>query len=91
MRIGVILMDFVISFFRDTLDGTTYIIVSFLCGILICSCIGYLGEQYLKKKEAEKEFNATHADVSNIPANNTVVQNNIPTTQGGVNTVEKKD
>ena len=84
MRIGVILVDFVINFFRDTLDGPVYVFVSVLCGILICSCIGYLGEQYLKKKESEKEFNETHADVSNI---NSV--NNVPTAQGQVSQIQK--
>ena len=58
-------MDFIISFFRDTLDGPLYIVVSIICGILICSCIGYLGEQYLKKKQAKKEFDSTHVAVSN--------------------------
>lgn len=65
------LVDFVINFFRDTLDGTLYVIVSVLCGILICSCIGYLGEQYLKKKESEKQFNETHVVVNDLnPTNN---------------------
>ena len=58
-------MDFIISFFRDTLDGPLYIVVSIICGILSCSCIGYLGEQYLKKKHAKKEFDSTHVTVSN--------------------------
>lgn len=68
----MILVDFVINFFRDTLDGPVYVIVSVLCGILICSCIGYLGEQYLKKKESEKEFNETHAVVSDPNSANSV-------------------
>lgn len=62
-------MDFIISFFRDTLDGPLYIIVSIICGILICSCIGYLGEQYLKKKQAKKEFESTHVTVANTVSN----------------------
>ena len=56
-------MDFIISFFRDTLDGPLYIVIAILCGILICSCIGYLGEQYLKKQEAKKLYDETHAAI----------------------------
>ena len=57
-------MDFIISFFRDTLDGPLYIVIAILCGILICSCIGYLGEQYLKKQEAKKLYEETHAAIA---------------------------
>ena len=57
-------MDFIISFFRDVLDGPLYIVVAILCGILICSCIGYLGERYLKKQEAKKLYEETHAAIA---------------------------
>ena len=57
-------MDFIISFFRDTLDGPLYIVIAILCGILICSCIGYLWEQYLKKQEAKKLYEETHAAIA---------------------------
>ncbi len=63
-------MDFIITFFRDILDGPLYIVVCVICGILICSCIGYLGEQYLNKKKAQDEFNNTHATVSNDDVQN---------------------
>ena len=59
------ILDFIISFFRDILDGSLYIIVSVICGILICSCIGYLGEQYLNKQKKKKEFDETHTGVVN--------------------------
>lgn len=65
-------MDFVITFFRDVLDGPLYIVVAIICGILICSCIGYLGEQYLNKEKAKKEFEATHAELSSPVANDVV-------------------
>ena len=42
-------MDFIIAFFRDFLDGPVYIFVTVVNSILICSCIGYLGERYLNK------------------------------------------
>lgn len=57
-------MDFIITFFRDVLDGPVYIVVAIICGILICSCIGYLGEQYLNKQKEKKEFEATHAAIA---------------------------
>ena len=77
-RIGVILVDFIITFFRDVLDGPLYTVVSLICGILICSCIGYLGEQYLKKKESEKEYNETHATVSeDVSSNVTAVSGEV--------------
>ena len=56
-------MDLVITFFRDVLDGPLYIVVAIICGILICSCIGYLGEQYLNKQKMKKDYESTHAAV----------------------------
>ena len=66
-------MDFFISFFRDILDGPLYIAVAIICGVLICSCIGYLGEQYLNKQKEKKEFDATHAAVDSQVVNQSVV------------------
>ena len=57
-------MDFIIAFFRDVLDGPLYIGIAITCGILICSCIGYLGEQYLNKQKEKKEYEATHAAIA---------------------------
>ena len=57
-------MDLIITFFRDVLSGPLYIVVSIVCGILICSCIGYLGEQYLNKQKEKKEYEATHAAIA---------------------------
>lgn len=65
-------MDFIVTFFRDVLDGPVYIIVSIICGILICSCIGYLAEQSLLKKRAIEEYKNSHAEVDsngNTPLN----------------------
>ncbi len=53
-------MDFVIVFFRDVLDGPLYIAVSVVCSILICSCIGYMGERYLEEKKQGEEFASKH-------------------------------
>ena len=56
-------MDFVIVFFRDVLDGPVYIAVSIVCSILICSCIGYMGEKYLDEKKQGEDFASKHAFV----------------------------
>ena len=63
------MMEYVISFFRDTLNGPVYIIVSIIAGILICSCIGYLAEQSELKKKQKKEYDNTHASVTNNNSN----------------------
>lgn len=84
-------MDLIIGFFRDVLDGPLYIIIAVICGILICSCIGYLAEQSLNKKKKEQEYNETHTTVvatetppeqvvnntnySNVAVPNTINQN----------------
>lgn len=60
-------MDFVIVFFRDVLDGPLYIAVSIVCSILICSCIGYMGEKYLEEKKEGKEFALKHTSVDDKP------------------------
>jgi hypothetical protein len=65
MRIGVVMMDIFVTFFRDVLDGPLYIIVVIINLILICSCIGYLGEKRLKKKEAKAIYEKTYAQVNN--------------------------
>ncbi|MBQ8131757.1 MAG: hypothetical protein IJ193_04635 [Bacilli bacterium] len=58
-------MDFIIVFFRDILSGPLYIVICVINSILICSCIGYLGEQYLNKKNATTQYNNTYAAVGN--------------------------
>ena len=57
-------MDFVIVFFRDVLNGPLYIAVCVVCSILICSCIGYMGEKYLVEKKEGEDFVAKHASVN---------------------------
>lgn len=69
-------MDFVIVFFRDILDGPVYYIVASICAILICSCIGYLGERYLEDKKRAEEHSHTHANVSGRAAFDAEHQNN---------------
>lgn len=60
-------MDFVIVFFRDVLDGPLYIAVSIICSILICSCIGYMGEKYLTEKKEGEDFVSKHATADDKP------------------------
>lgn len=62
-------MDFIITFFRDILDGPLYIIVAIISGILICSCIGYMAEVSLNKKKVKKEYEESHADLSSASIN----------------------
>lgn len=53
-------MDFIITFFRDILDGPVYIIVAIISGILICSCIGYLAEVSINKRKAKEQYDNEH-------------------------------
>lgn len=80
-------MDFVISFFRDVLDGPLYITISIICGILICSCIGYLGERYLNQKKKAAEDKNKHVTISD----KTDEQNNVTsdTSNGSVSNIEQ--
>ena len=70
-------MDFIILFFRDILDGPLYWIIVVINSILICSCIGYLGERYLNKKKTAHSgaqpstFPTT--PLGNMPANHNPV------------------
>ena len=56
-------MDFIIVFFRDILSGPLYIAIVVINSILICSCIGYLGEQYLNRKKSKIKYDETHATI----------------------------
>ncbi len=56
-------MDFIVVFFRDILDGPLYIAIVVINSILICSCIGYLADNYLKRKQAQENYNNTYATV----------------------------
>ncbi len=67
-------MDIIVVFFRDILDGPLYIIVALICGILFCSCIGYLAEQNNLKKAAKEKFNNSYATVANIDNSVTATQ-----------------
>ena len=58
-------MDFIIVFFRDILDGPLYVVIAIINSVLICSCIGYLGEQYLNKKKSIEKYNNTYTTVTN--------------------------
>lgn len=80
-------MDFIIVFFRDILDGPLYIAIVVINSILICSCIGYLGEQYLNRKKSQAKFDSTYATVNNnsnavgVPPVQTVEQANTTNNQ----------
>ncbi len=55
-------MDLIITFFRDILDGTTYIIVCSISAVLLCACIGYLAEKRNKNKHKSIQENSTVLD-----------------------------
>lgn len=71
-------MDIIITFFRDILDGYTYIIVSIVSGILICSCIGYLAEVNINNKKSKAKYEESHAKIEDSNQANT---NMIPNEQ----------
>ncbi len=73
-------MDFIIVFFRDILSGPLYIAIVVINSILICSCIGYLGEQYLNRKKSKIKYDETHATIdvnSGINVNQPIQQENL--------------
>lgn len=69
-------MDFIITFFRDVLDGPLYIVIAVIAGILICSCIGYLAERSIIKKREKKKYEQEHfnVDTSSIANSNIEVR-----------------
>lgn len=66
-------MDFIITFFRDTLSGTLYIVISIISGILICSCIGYLAERSIIKKTEKRKYEQEHFNVDDTSIANSNV------------------
>lgn len=61
-------MDFIITFFRDILDGPVYIVVTVICSIFICACIGYLAEKKQKQKKEREQYVEAPAVSSAIPS-----------------------
>lgn len=59
-------MEKVITFFTETLSGTTYIVVVIIAIILFFACIGYLAERSIMRKKKEEKY------VSVPPVKNTV-------------------
>ena len=66
MRIGVVFLDIVISFFRDTLSGPLYIVVVVIGIIGICACIGYLAEESMKQKVKAVKQEKMYASVPTV-------------------------
>lgn len=61
IRIEGVKMENMISFFTETLSGTTYMIVVVIAVILLFACIGYLAERSILRKKKEEQY----ASVSN--------------------------
>ncbi len=67
-------MDFIITFFRDVLDGPLYIVIAVIAGILICSCIGYLAERSIIKKREKKKYEQEHFNVDTSSVANSNIE-----------------
>lgn len=67
-------MEKVITFFTETLSGTTYIVVVIIAVILFFACIGYLAERSIMRKKKEEKY------ISVPPVKNTVGSTQIDTT-----------
>lgn len=69
-------MDFIITFFRDVLDGPLYIVIAVIAGILVCSCIGYLAERSIIKKREKRRYEQEHfnVDTSSVASSNIEVR-----------------
>ena len=80
-------MDFVIVFFRDVLDGPLYIAIAIICSILICSCIGYLGEKYLDEKKEGEDFASKHVTADDKPITAEEARNTLANTSENPNAV----
>ncbi|MCI8568031.1 MAG: hypothetical protein HFG48_01785 [Bacilli bacterium] len=68
-------MDFIIGFFRDTLDGGLYYVVVVICLILIMAIIGFIMEKAKIAKE-ESEKTVVIADSNGAPVTNKEVVTN---------------
>ena len=62
-------MDFIINFFKDTLSGTTYIVVVILSIFFIFAIIGFLGDRQKRKLNEEIERAKVNSTVKNSNGN----------------------
>lgn len=67
-------MEAIIVFFRDTLSGTLYVVVSVVCSILILVCIWQLIKRNKKVKVAEEEFASSHIVMINAKGEEETVE-----------------
>lgn len=58
-------METIIVFFRDTLSGTLYVVVSIVCSILICLSLVLLVFRHRKAKAAVEKYEASHIVIIN--------------------------
>lgn len=77
-------METIIVFFRDTLSGTLYTVVSSVCFILICICIWQLFSRSRKTKVAEEKFAASHVVIINAKGEEETIEvsSSVPITKG---------
>lgn len=67
-------MERVLAFFRDTLNGTTYIVVSLVCTFLIFVCIHFLRKKNSENKQIKKEEVASRVVLLDPTKNNKRVE-----------------
>jgi len=78
-------MDFIIVFFRDILDGPVYTIVTVICSIFLCACIGYLAEKRQKEKQEKEQYVKVSSGPvmvpSSVPSTPPVATSSVPSPQ----------
>lgn len=77
-------MEAIVTFFRDVLSGTLYVIVSIVCFILICICIWQLIRRNKKAKQVEEEFASSHVVMINANGEEETIEvsSSVSITQG---------
>lgn len=79
----MVLVDIVIEFFRDTLDGPLYIVWVIICVVLIFACIGYLADKGIKNKKEKEKYATVNQDPTAVNGQAVVVSDpNVVPVQG---------
>lgn len=60
-------MEKVLTFFTETLSGTTYIIVVIIAVILFFACIGFLAERSIVRKKKMEQYAKANTSVETPP------------------------
>lgn len=60
-------MEKILTFFTETLSGTTYIIVVIIAVILFFACIGFLAERSIMRKKKMEQYAKANTNVKTPP------------------------